>query len=159
MLGFFDIYALISRYLKCYGDFMSIEIRDQLQRLVIHLIFTLARVVIFAYWSGSCQYGDYCRFYSCESRCSSGIFAYSITETSHERHGFSNHKQLDYLLNSVFRLTPKKITKLHIIIFCEGTGGFPPQRARYVRTFKVSLDISGSPIDFQWVSWKYPGYT
>ena len=41
-----------------------------------------------------------------------GIF---ITVTSDECHGVSHHRQLDYLLDILLRLSKKKISKLHFI--------------------------------------------
>ena len=38
----------------------------------------------------------------------------SITVTSHERHGVSNHRQIDYWFNNLLRLTTKKTPELHI---------------------------------------------
>ena len=37
-----------------------------------------------------------------------------------KRHGVSNHQRLYYLLNRLFRHTPKKISKLCVTGFCEG---------------------------------------
>ena len=55
--------------------------------------------------------------------------------TSYKRHGTRNNRQLSYLLNSLFKLTSKKITKIPlggespVAALCEGnprvTGGIP----------------------------------
>ena len=53
--------------------------------------------------------------------------------TSHGRHSVSNHRQLDYLFNRLFRRTSKKTSKLRVTDLCERnspvTSGFPSQRA------------------------------
>ena len=49
-----------------------------------------------------------------------------------ERHGVSNHRRLNCLLNRLFRRTSKKTSKLRFTGLCEGNslvaGGFPLQR-------------------------------
>ena len=46
-------------------------------------------------------------------------------------HGVSNHQYVDCLLSHLFRRTPKKISKPHVMGHCEGkppmAGGFPSQ--------------------------------
>ena len=50
-----------------------------------------------------------------------------------ERHGVSNHRRLDCLLNRLFRPRSKKTSKLRVTGLCAGntpvTGEFPTQRA------------------------------
>ena len=49
-----------------------------------------------------------------------------------ERHGISNHRRLNCLLNRLFRCRSKKTSKLRVTDLCEGnspvTGGFPSLR-------------------------------
>ena len=56
-----------------------------------------------------------------------------ITVMSHERYDISNHQQLYYLLNILFRLTTKETLKLHITVILWGkstiTSRWSPQRA------------------------------
>ena len=47
----------------------------------------------------------------------------NCTVTSHERHIVSNHDHLCYLLNSLFKLTTTKTSKVCCMAFCDG--GFP----------------------------------
>ena len=55
----------------------------------------------------------------------------TIMMTSHEHHGVSNHRHIDCLLNSLFKLATKKTPKLRVRALCEGkapvTGEFPAQ--------------------------------
>ena len=50
-----------------------------------------------------------------------------------ERHGVSNHRRLNCLLDRLFRRRSKKRSKLRVTGLCDGnppvTGGFPSQRA------------------------------
>ena len=43
-----------------------------------------------------------------------------ITVSSHKRHGVSNHQHLDCVLNRLFKLVSKKISKLRVTGLCEG---------------------------------------
>ena len=55
-----------------------------------------------------------------------------ITATSNDRPGFSNHRSIECLFNSLFRLTTKEHQMSALLSICEGnppvTGGFPAQR-------------------------------
>ena len=57
----------------------------------------------------------------------------SIIWPHNERHGISNHRRLDCLLNRLFRRALEKTSRLRVTGLCEGnppvTGGFPSQRA------------------------------
>ena len=57
----------------------------------------------------------------------------SLQVRHNERNGVSNHRRLDYLLNSLFRRRSKKTSKFRFTGFCEGnlavTSGFPSQMA------------------------------
>ena len=66
-----------------------------------------------------------------------------ITKTSYEHHGVWNHRQLDCLLNGLFKLTPKKPQRLPITDPWRGKsigrhGGFPIQRAEITVTVSMS---------------------
>ena len=54
-------------------------------------------------------------------------YTYSITMTSLERHSISNHRQIQSVVKSLFKLSSKKTSKVRIIGLCEGnppvTGG------------------------------------
>ena len=70
----------------------------------------------------------------------SSICFLGITVTSHKCHGISNKQRLDFLFNSLFRLTTtNKISAL--LVLCEGnlsvTGGFPTQRTNNVETISM----------------------
>ena len=70
----------------------------------------------------------------------SSICFLGITVTSHKCHGISNKQQLDFLFNSLFRLTTtNKISAL--LVLCEGnlavTGGFPTQRTNNAETISM----------------------
>ena len=56
----------------------------------------------------------------------------SLQWRHNERHGISNRRRLDCLLNRLFRHRPKKTSQLHVTGLCEEnplvSGGFPPQR-------------------------------
>ena len=71
----------------------------------------------------------------------------SITITSHERRGVSNHQPHYCLLSNEFSLTTKAKSKPTLLIFCEGnppvTGGFPSQKA--------------SDTENVYMSWHHPG--
>ena len=68
---------------------------------------------------------------------SSTVFGYwfvaelALQWCHNERDGISNHRDLDCLLNRVFRSRSKKTSKLRVTGLCEGnpsvTGGFPSQ--------------------------------
>ena len=58
-----------------------------------------------------------------------------ITMMLHECPAVSNHWQIDYLLNSLFGLTVKETSKLHITGPLEFTGGFSSQSASDVGSF------------------------
>ena len=64
-----------------------------------------------------------------------------------ERHGVSNHRRLDCLLNRLFRRRSKITTKLRVIGLCEGnqpaTSEFPAQRVR--KCFSLMMS-----------SWRHP---
>ena len=59
----------------------------------------------------------------------------------YERHGVSNHWRLDNLLNCLFRLRSKKMSKFRVTGLCEGNppliGGFPSQRASNAEMFPL----------------------
>ena len=57
------------------------------------------------------------------------------------RHGVSNHRRLDCLLNRLFRRGSKKTTKLRVTGLCKGnspvTGEFPAQRTSNAETISI----------------------
>ena len=82
----------------------------------------------------------------------------------HERHGVSNHRQLDYMFNSLFRLTSTKTPKLRISdpFWCKSggnppiTAGFPSRKAshhdvikwkHFPRYWPFVLGIHRSPVN------------
>ena len=71
-----------------------------------------------------------------------GCHTLCITMVSHERHGVSNHQQLNCLLNSLFRLITKKIPRHCITNTLQGesTSGLASQRASNDKRFNVRMN-------------------
>ena len=64
---------------------------------------------------------------------------YALQWCHNDRHGVSDHRRLDCLLNHLFRHKSKKTSKLRVTGLCEGntpvTGGFPSQKASGAEKF------------------------
>ena len=76
---------------------------------------------------------DMCSVIPITSYSIPGTNASSLQWRHNEPYGVSNHQNLDYLLNRVFRRRSKKTPKLRVTGLCEGnqpvTGEFPAQRS------------------------------
>ena len=69
------------------------------------------------------------------------IFQLSLEWRHNERHGVSNHRVLDCLLDRLFRRRSKNTSKLHVTGLCEGnspvTGEFPAQKASNAESVSI----------------------
>ena len=74
--------------------------------------------------------------------CLDDFFFETLQWSHNQRHGVSNHLQLNSSFNRMLRLAPKKTSKAAIPAFCEGdppvADGFPLQRASNAENFSMS---------------------
>ena len=66
------------------------------------------------------------------------IFTHPVTVTSHDRHGVSNHQQLDYLFNSLIRLITRKIS---LMALCQWWPNRSPDKGAVTRKAFLCHDV------------------
>ena len=82
-------------------------------------------------------------------------FLITVTSRHHERYGVSDHRQLDFLSNSLFRLTTKKTSKPSLALF----GGMEHVKSRLsTASISVGMPLSKCVVNTSVISNPFPQF-
>ena len=130
-LRFHKVKSRISRFQFCFAvKTFSIKVIGFLLEITARI--ALRNLMLDLHRQQLWTYAKFCFVYSLLRRVSTNrnsISFKAIRVTAHGCHGVLNHRQLDFLFNSLFRQTTEEISKLHITDLCDKnplmTGGLP----------------------------------